>query len=255
MSKRPPLGKLLLASKRGRVCQLLDREQRERDRRDLLSSVGKNSSLAASSCSGQDTPSRNERYAARDASIEKACLNADADILRAHGITDVAEKIVFDGEGGKPKPPTSELDAVDEKYDSGTEEDANADDSSGSSGSSGGRARMRRERAARDAAPLVTLPVPDLPVPDVIGDVVSEFFSCCVDTHCQLFDDQTSPRQRCIKCNGLAHLACCENLVFQNPVNMEFCVTTREKSDSEVSVKLKRVKAEVDFDENYECLV
>jgi len=33
------------------------------------------------------------------------------------------------------------------------------------------------------------------------------------------------------------------------------CVTTREKSDSEVSVKLKGVKAEVDFDENYECLV
>ena len=61
MSKRPPLGKLSLASKRGRARQLLDREQRERDRRDLLSSVGKNSSLAASSCSGQDTPSRNER--------------------------------------------------------------------------------------------------------------------------------------------------------------------------------------------------
>ena len=92
-----------------------------------------------------------------------------------HGITDVAEKIVLDGEGGKPKPPTSELDAVDEEYDSGTEEDANADDLSGSSGSSGGRARMRRERAARDAVPLVTLPVPDLPVPDVIGDVVPEF--------------------------------------------------------------------------------
>jgi len=33
------------------------------------------------------------------------------------------------------------------------------------------------------------------------------------------------------------------------------CVTTREKSDSEVSINLKRVKAEVDFDENYECLV
>ena len=163
MSKRPPLGKLALASKRGRERQLLDREQRERDCRDLLSSVGKNSSLAASSCSGQDTPSRNERYAARVASIEKARLNADADILRAHGITDVAEKIVFDGEGGKPKPPTSELDAVDEEeYDSGMEDDANADDSSGSSGSSGGGARMRSERAARDAAALVTLPIPDV---------------------------------------------------------------------------------------------
>ena len=25
-----------------------------------------------------------------------------------------------------------------------------------------------------------------------------------------------------MNCNGLAHLACCENLVFQNPVDMEF---------------------------------
>jgi hypothetical protein len=28
----------------------------------------------------------------------------------------------------------------------------------------------------------------------------------------------------------------------------------REKSDSEVNVGLKRVKAKVDFDENYKCL-
>ena len=84
---------------------------------------------------------------------------------------------------------------------------------------------MRSERAARDAAPLVTRPVLDLPVPDVIGEVVPEFFSCCVDTHCWLFDDQTSLRRRCINCNGLAHLACCENLVFQNPVDMEFVVS------------------------------
>jgi hypothetical protein len=150
MSKRPPLGKLALAAgKRSRARQLLDREQRERDRRDLLSLVGKNSS----SCSGQDTPSRKERYAARVASAEKAHLSVDTD-LRAHGITDVAEKIVFDGDGGKPKPPSSELDAVDEESDSGTD-DADANDSSGSSGSSGGGARMRSERAARDAAPLV----------------------------------------------------------------------------------------------------
>ena len=60
MSKRPPLGntgKLALAGNRNRARQLLDREQRERDLRDLLSLVGKNSSLAVSSCSGQDTPS------------------------------------------------------------------------------------------------------------------------------------------------------------------------------------------------------
>ena len=70
MSKRPPLGKLAQAGKRNRERQLLDRELRERDRRDLLSSVGKNSSLAVSSSSGQGTPSRNERYAAHVASAE-----------------------------------------------------------------------------------------------------------------------------------------------------------------------------------------
>jgi len=186
--------------------------------------VGKNSSLAVSSCSGQDTPSRHERYAARVASIEKARLNADTDI-RAHGITDVAEKIVFDGDGGKPKPPASELDAVDEESDSGTEDDADADDSSGSSGSSSGGARMRSEHAARDAAPLVTLPVPG-----VSGEVVPKFFSCCVDTYCRSVDDQTSPRQLCINCNCIAHLACSENLVFQNPVDMEFVVTVGDFS-------------------------
>ncbi len=48
LSKRPPVntnttGKLALAGKRKQVRQILDREQRERDRRDLLSSEGKNS--------------------------------------------------------------------------------------------------------------------------------------------------------------------------------------------------------------------
>jgi hypothetical protein len=171
MLKRPPLGttgKLELAGKPNRAHQLLDREQRERNRRDLLSLVGKNSSLAVSSCSGQGTPSCNERYAACVASTEKAFLNADLLLagvstdIRAHGITDVTEKIVFDGDGGKPIPLTSELDAVDEESDSGTEDDADANDLSGSSGSSGGGARMRSERAARDAAALVTLPIPDV---------------------------------------------------------------------------------------------
>ncbi len=40
MSMRLPLGttgKLALAGKRNRACQLLDRKQRERDHRDLLS--------------------------------------------------------------------------------------------------------------------------------------------------------------------------------------------------------------------------
>jgi hypothetical protein len=51
---------------------------------------------------------------------------------------------------------------VDEESDSGTEDDADANDLSGFSGSSGGGARMRSERAARDAAALVTLPIPDV---------------------------------------------------------------------------------------------
>jgi hypothetical protein len=229
MSKRPPLGttgKLALAGNHNPARQLLDCEQRQCDRRDLLSLIGKSSSLAVPSCSGQGTPSRNERYAARVASAEKAHLNVDLLIagvstdIRVHGITDVAEKIVFDGDGGKPKPPTSQLDAVDEESDSGMEDDADADDLSGSSGSSGGGARMRSERAARDAAALVTLPVPN-----VIVEVVPEYFSCCVDTHCRSVDDQTSPRQLCINCNCIAHLACSENLVFQNLVDMEFVVT------------------------------
>ena len=61
MSKRLPLGttdKLALAGgKRSCARQLLDRKQRERDRRDMLSLVGKNSSLAVSSGRGQGTPS------------------------------------------------------------------------------------------------------------------------------------------------------------------------------------------------------
>jgi hypothetical protein len=59
--------------------------------------VGKNSSLAVSSSSGQGTPSHNKRYAARVASAEKARLIASVDTnICAHGITDVAEKIVFE---------------------------------------------------------------------------------------------------------------------------------------------------------------
>ena len=49
MSRRPPLvttGKLALAGKHNCAHQLLDHEQHEHDCRDLLSLVGKNSSLA-----------------------------------------------------------------------------------------------------------------------------------------------------------------------------------------------------------------
>jgi len=58
-------------------------------------------SLAVSSGSGQGTPSLDEEYAAHVASTEKAHLNvalsAVSTDIRAQGITDVAEKIVFDG--------------------------------------------------------------------------------------------------------------------------------------------------------------
>jgi hypothetical protein len=173
MSKRPPLctpGKLALAGKRNRACQLLDREQRERDRRDLLSLVGKNSSLAVSSGSGQGTPSRDKRYAACIASAEKTCLSVALSAVstddHAQGITNVAKKIVLDGDGGA-------LDAAD----LGTDNDDSADDSSlsGTSGSSGGGARMRSEHEERDTAEaLVTRPVPGVIV-EVVG--VPEYFS------------------------------------------------------------------------------
>ena len=50
MSKRPPAnttGKLALAGKHKQAHQILDREQRECNRRDLLTLVGKNSSVAS----------------------------------------------------------------------------------------------------------------------------------------------------------------------------------------------------------------
>ncbi len=96
---------------------------------------------------------------------------------------------MFDGDGGT-------LDAAD----LGTDNDDNANDSSLSrtSGSAGGRARMRSECEERDAAEaLVTLLVPGVIVKVV---VVPEYLSCCVDTYCRSFDDQTSPRQLCINC-------------------------------------------------------
>ena len=47
LKRLPPgtTGKLALAGKRNRACQLIDRKQHERNHRDLLSLVGKNSSL------------------------------------------------------------------------------------------------------------------------------------------------------------------------------------------------------------------
>ena len=147
-----------------------------------------------------------KRYAAHVASAEKARLNvalsAVSTDIRVQGITDIAEKIVFDGDGGT-------LDAAD----LGTDDDDNANDFLWRTfGSSGGRARMRSEHEERDAAEaIVTLPVPGVIVEVVI---VPEYFSCCVDMHCCSFDDQTSPRQLCINCNCILHLACSENFDF-----------------------------------------
>jgi hypothetical protein len=69
MSKRPrpppnTTGKHALAGKRKQVRSILDREQREHNPRDLLSLVGKNSSLAVAS--GLKTATgRNDRYVLR----------------------------------------------------------------------------------------------------------------------------------------------------------------------------------------------
>jgi hypothetical protein len=104
MSKRPPAnttGKLALADKRKQARQIFDREQRERDRRDLISLVGKNSSFAVAS-GPKTVTGRNDRHAAHVASTEKARLHADllaeSTNIPAHGISDVAEKILFDGD-------------------------------------------------------------------------------------------------------------------------------------------------------------
>jgi len=94
----------------------LESKQRQRNRRDLLSLVGKNSLLAVAA--GPDTPSgRNERYDARIASTENAHRIIDllvglADIC-VHGISNVTKKIVFDGDGDKSKmPPIAQLAAI-----------------------------------------------------------------------------------------------------------------------------------------------
>ena len=77
---------------------------------------------------------RNDRYATRVASAEKACLHTDLLVvstnIRAHGISDVAEKIVFDGDGGKSAKlvPIAELVAGAEESDTGTEDNENTND-------------------------------------------------------------------------------------------------------------------------------
>jgi hypothetical protein len=100
MSKRPPLGttgKLALAGKRSCVRQLLEREQRERDRRDLLSLVGKNSSLMFPVAAGKTHhPATKGMLHALQALRRLVYASILIFVRSAHGITDVAEKIVFD---------------------------------------------------------------------------------------------------------------------------------------------------------------
>ena len=94
---------------------------------------------------------------------------------------------------------------------------------------------MRSEREERDTAEaLVTLPVPGVIVEVV---VVPEYFSCCVDTHCRSFDDQTSPRQLCINCNCIAQLAC-----SKNPLAEELSTTKKRKKS-----KINRIEIWIYF--------
>ena len=133
MSKRAPSNTtitLALAGKHKQASQILDRKQRECNHRDMLSFVGKNSSFAVASGPGTVT-GHNDRYAARIASTEKAHLHAgllavSTDIC-AHGISNVAEKIVFDGDGGKSAELVLIAELVVGEEDSDTSQDDEAD--------------------------------------------------------------------------------------------------------------------------------
>ena len=95
----------------------------------------------------QTVTGRNDRYAACIASAEKARLHTDllaaSTNIRVHGISDVVEKIVFDGDGGKSAKlvPIAELVVGEEESDTGKEDNKDTDNLSGSSGSSGGGAK------------------------------------------------------------------------------------------------------------------
>jgi hypothetical protein len=165
MSKMPPVatsGKLAKASKRKHACQELESEQRQHDRRKLFSSIGKN--YAPAVVAPPLTPSgRNERYTTCIASAEKPhsvhLSVAGSTDSYVPGISEVAEKIVFDGDGGNSKlPQIAELVPI-AKNVAGEEEES--DEVSGSSGSSGGGERMRREHIGKVSAEAIAIvPVP-----------------------------------------------------------------------------------------------
>jgi hypothetical protein len=111
----------------------LDRKQQEHNCRDLLSLVAKNSSVAI----GPETVTRrNDRYAARVASAEKAHLHTDllavSTNICVHSISDVAEKILFDGDRGKSAKlvPIAELVTGEEESNTGKEDNEDSKDSS-----------------------------------------------------------------------------------------------------------------------------
>ena len=115
---------------------------------------------------------RNERYAACIASAEKPhsvhiSVVGSADSYTP-GISEVAEEIVFDGDGGNSKlPQISELVPIANNV-AGEEDES--DEVSGSSGSSGGGERMRREPAAKVSAEAITI----APVPEETNEAVPD---------------------------------------------------------------------------------
>jgi hypothetical protein len=115
---------------------------------------------------------RNERYAARIASAEKPrsvhiSVTGSADSY-APSISEVAEEIVFDGDGGNSiLPRISELVPITKNV-AGEEDES--DEVSGSSGSPGGGERLMRERAAKLSAEAITI----VPVPKETNEAVPD---------------------------------------------------------------------------------
>ncbi len=175
MSKMPPIatsGKLANASKRKHARQVLESKQRQCDRRELLSSIGNDSAPAVVAPPPLTPYGRNERYATHVASAKKPrsvhLSAAGSTDSYAPGISEVAEKIVFDGDGGNSKlPRIAELVPI-AKNVAGEEDES--DEVSGSSGSSGGGERMRREHAAKVSAVAITI----APVPEETNEAVPD---------------------------------------------------------------------------------
>jgi len=249
-SKRPPIdgGKNSLAARK-KYSQLQESEQRQRDRAQLLVLVGKQPTPAVPVAPGKPS-STSERYNARVASAEKARSSTSTDSTDLCVLSGgVAEKIVFEGDGGKSKlPQISDLvvgggdfnsisqlvegeggEDGEEKDDDGED---NKDDGGGSVGggsvTGGGKEGEAEEEAENALAP------------------VDPYFFCCVDSLCRNVDDQDAPRQICINCNGVAHFVCSENFLVQTPVEPGFDITISDFNKSARSRILAIPKSEHD---------